>query len=578
MEDSLHNTRHSLAHLLAIAVLEHDPKAKLAIGPAIDDGFYYDILFSEGKNPNPEELPKLEKRMRALVHQKLGFERREVSPEEARKHFSENPFKLELIDELEKKGETITLYTTDTFTDLCRGGHVENTREIPVDAFTLDRVAGAYWRGDEKNSVLTRVYGLAFESKEVLKKYLADREEAKKRDHRKLGRELDLFTISELVGSGLPLFTPKGTLLRDTLADYSQELQKKYGFERVWTPHMARTELYKFSGHYDKYPERFEVTSAESDDTFMLKPMNCPHHAQLFSRKPWSYRELPVRYMENTTNYRDEKSGELHGLSRVRSLSQDDGHVFCQEQHIKKELTSVVRMVKELYSTLQMDFYARLSFRDESDKFLGEKETWEKAEKIITEIAQEEKLEAISSPGEAAFYGPKIDFMIKDSLGREWQCATAQLDFVQPERFGLSYVDSDGTEKRPVMIHKALLGSIERFLAVYIEHYAGAFPAWLAPVQAVILPIGEGHRDYATSVLEALQKKGIRAELDQSDESLGKRIRTAKLQKIPYLLVVGDKEVEAKTVSLEHRSEGSLGAKTLEESSAIIEKAIASRS
>lgn len=571
---TLEEKRHSLAHILAAVILEHDPEAKLAIGPAIDDGFYYDTEFTPGKTPTLTDLPKLTERIQVLLKQSLTFERQEVNAEEALAAFPHNHYKQELIRDLAEAGTTISLYTTGNFVDLCRGGHVTTTDEIDPKSFTLSRIAGAYWRGDEKKPMLTRIYGVAFGTEAELKDYLAKQEEAKRRDHRKLGQELDLYTISELVGSGLPLFTPKGCFLRDTLANYSQELQARYGFERVWTPHMARTELYKHSGHYDKYPERFEVTSAESDDVFMLKPMNCPHHAQLFARKPWSYRELPVRYMENTTNYRDEKSGELHGLSRVRSLSQDDGHIFCQEKDMEIELTNVVRMVKELYTTLKLGFYARLSFRDNSEKFLGDQATWERAEAIITRVAETEALHAVPGPGEAAFYGPKIDFMVVDSLGREWQCATVQLDFVQPERFGLAYVDSDGTEKRPVMIHKALLGSIERFLSVYIEHTSGAFPTWLAPVQAAVLPIGESHRAYADTVAIELRQAGLRVEVDAADLSLGKRIRSAKMQKIPYLMVVGEKEMAEKTVSLEHRSAGHLGNKSVAEASTLIAQTV----
>lgn len=552
---SLEAKRHSLAHLLAMAALRHDPAAKLAIGPDIADGFYYDILFSPGKAPTPIDLPRFEETIRELIQKKLDFTRTEVSAATALEHFKDNPFKCELINELSEKGETISLYTTGDFVDLCRGGHVDGTSELDPQAFAITRIAGAYWRGDEKNPMLTRIYGVAFDTKTELDTYNTRLEEAKKRDHRKLGRELDLFTISELVGSGLPLFTPKGSILRETLATYSQTLQAKYGFQRVWTPHMARTELYKFSGHFDKYPERFEVTSAESRDTFMLKPMNCPHHAQLFARKSWSYRDLPIRYMENTTNYRDEKHGELHGLSRVRSLSQDDGHVFCEEKDIKAEIVSIVRMVKELYASLGMDFTAHLSYRDESDKYLGKPETWQRAEKVLAEVAQEEGLSTHVDRGEAAFYGPKIDFLVRDSLDREWQCATVQLDFVQPERFGLSFITPDGSEGRPVMIHKALLGSIERFLSVYIEHTAGAFPLWLSPIQVKVIPVGEKHHSYGQQILAALHGADIRAELDANDESLGKRIREAKLEKVPYFAVVGDKEIETHTLSVDSRSE-----------------------
>src|SRR3989338_1587492 len=467
--EKLQHLRHTLAHLLAASVRELYPGAQNAIGPSIDDGFYQDFDL-----PNPisdKDLLKIEKKMRELLKTWKEFEKKDVTPEEAKKEFAWNPYKVELIEEFAKEGKNLTFYTCGGFIDLCKGGHLEKpNKELPADSFKLDRVAGAYWRGDEKNKMLIRIYGLAFETKEELEKYVNQREEAKKRDHRKIGKELDLFHISDLVGGGLPLFTPKGSVLRDTLAEFSQGLQARYGFERVWTPHMARTELYKYSGHYDKYPERFEVTSAESDDVFMLKPMNCPHHAQLFARKPWSYRELPVRYMENTTNYRDEKHGELHGLSRVRSLSHDDGHIFCQESHCEEEIRNIIQMVKKLYAALGLEFYVRLSFRDDSDKFLGDANIWKRAESMIAKVAADEKLETVIGLGEAAFYGPKLDFLVKDALGREWQCATIQLDFVQPERFGLAYTDSDGKDKRPVMIHKALLGSIERFISVYIEH------------------------------------------------------------------------------------------------------------
>lgn len=563
MPSSLPEIRHSLAHLLAAAIKDlYGEKAKFAIGPAIDNGFYYDIDFGSAK-VSDDDLPKIEEKMRNILPSWETFTCKEVSEEEARQFFSDNPYKLELIDELATKGERITLYTSGTFTDLCRGGHVENAFEIDPRSFRLTHLAGAYWRGNEKNPMLTRIYGAAFPTATELDAYLTQREEAKRRDHRKLGRELDLFTISDLVGPGLPLFTPRGSFLRETLASFSQELQARSRFERVWTPHMARTELYKYSGHFDKYPERFEVTSAESDDAFMLKPMNCPHHAQLFARKAWSYRELPVRYMENTTNYRDEKSGELHGLSRVRSLSQDDGHVFCQEIHVEAEVRNIVKMVKELYSALGMRFYARLSFRDDSDKFLGSAETWEKAEGILRAVAKEENLETVEERGEAAFYGPKIDYIVLDSLGREWQCATIQVDFIQPERFGLSYIDTNGEKKQPVMIHKALLGSIERFLSVYIEHTAGAFPLWLSPVQVAVLPVSEKYNEYAESVLQSLRESGLRAELDASDESLGKKIRNAKTQKIPYILVLGEKEASSGSVTLESRDQGSLGAMAL---------------
>lgn len=556
--DQLPHLRHTLAHLLAQAVLETYPDAKPTIGPAIDNGFYYDFDFSTPVSH--DDLPALEKNMRSNLKNWTEFTHKEVSEKEASEIFAGNEYKLELIKEIAAKGEKITLYSCGGFTDLCRGGHLEHpSNEIKADAFKISHAAGAYWRGDAKNKMLTRIYGLAFESKVALDTYETKQEEAKKRDHRKLGKELDLFTISELVGSGLPLFTPNGTALREALGGYSQELQARHGFERVWTPHMARTELYKYSGHYDKYPERFEVTSAESTDVFMLKPMNCPHHAQLFARKPWSYRELPVRYMENTTNYRDEKHGELHGLSRVRSLSQDDGHVFCQETHMEDEIRNIIRMIKDLYSALKLDYYVRLSFRDDSDKFLGDAAMWERAQSVVSKVAQEENLETVPGPGEAAFYGPKLDFLVRDALGREWQCATIQLDFVQPERFGLSYIDSDGKEKRPVMIHKALLGSIERFISVYIEHTAGNFPTWLAPVQVKIIPIGDAHHAKAMEINELLKKDGVRVEADLGDDGFGKKVRAAKNMRIPYFIIIGDKDIAAGKITLESRDAGQIG-------------------
>lgn len=563
-------TRHTLAHLLGAAVSALYPDTKLTIGPAIDNGFYYDFEFSSPFSDT--ELEKIEKKMLELLPTWKDFSHKEISKSEALELYKNNPYKTELINGIDG---VITLYTSGDFTDLCRGGHVENpSKEIKKGSFKLTKSAGAYWRGDEKNKMLTRIYGLAFETKDDLDAYEKQQEEAKARDHRKLGKELDLFTISELVGGGLPLFTPNGSVLRDQLGSYSQELQAQYGFERVWTPHMARTELYKYSGHYDKYPERFEVTSAESTDVFMLKPMNCPHHAQLFARKPWSYRELPVRYMENTTNYRDEKHGELHGLSRVRSLSQDDGHVFCQEEHLENEIKNLVKMVRDLYAALNLKYVVRLSFRDDSDKFLGDASVWEHAQGILTKIAKEENLETISGSGEAAFYGPKLDYLVTDALGREWQCATIQVDFVQPERFGLSYIDKDGKEKRPVMVHKALLGSLERFISIYIEHTAGNFPLWLSPVQVAVIPVRDTHNEKAKEVADLLKKSGVRCKFMNEDENLGKKIRAAKNQKTPYTIIIGDKDIEAGKITLESRDHGQIGQITTEEAVEKISKEI----
>lgn len=561
MEPLLEQKRHTLAHLLATAVREHFPHAKPTIGPAIENGFYYDFDFSEGEVPKDDELKEIEKSMKKMLSSWKSFSHRVVTPDEARAVFKNNQYKCELIDDLEKSGETITLYTVgegkSEFTDLCRGGHTESpARDIAPDSFMLASLAGAYWRGDEKNPMLTRIYGLAFNTKDNLVKYLADIEEAKKRDHRKLGKELDLFTFSDLVGSGLPLYTPKGTILRDELGKFSESLQARAGFEKVWIPHITKIDLYKKSGHWDKFgQELFLVKSQESSDEFALKPMNCPHHTQIYASRPRSYRDLPVRYMETTTCYRDEKTGELGGLTRVRSLTQDDAHVFCRPDQIEQEFESIMQMIKSLYRALGMEFKARLSFHDpeHKEKYLGDSELWKSAEEKIEAVAKKLGLDYHVAKGEAAFYGPKIDIMVIDALGREWQCATQQLDFVQPGRFDLEYTDKDGTKKTPVMIHKALLGTIDRFLGVYIEHTAGNFPLWLAPEQIRIIPVAEAHHAYAQHVYEELKAVGIRVKLDDTNESLGKRIRSAKTDRLPYFAVVGDAEITDKNVTLESR-------------------------
>ncbi len=561
MEPLLEKKRHTLAHLLATAVRKEFPHAKPTIGPAIETGFYYDFDFTGGPAPKDEDLKNIERHMKKMLATWKAFSHAVVTPELARDTFKNNPYKTELINDLEKNGETITLYTvgedSSEFTDLCRGGHCESpAKDIDVDSFKLTSVAGAYWRGDEKNAMLTRIYGLAFDTKDDLVKYLADVEEAKKRDHRKLGKELDLFTFSELVGSGLPLYTPKGTILRDELGKFSESLQARAGFEKVWIPHITKIDLYKKSGHWDKFGhELFLVKSQESSDEFALKPMNCPHHTQIYASRPRSYRDLPVRYMETTTCYRDEKTGELGGLTRVRSLTQDDAHVFCRPDQIEQEFESIMQMIKSLYRALGMEFKARLSFHDPDHKenYLGDSELWKSAEEKIEAVAKKLGLDYHVATGEAAFYGPKIDIMVIDALGRQWQCATQQLDFVQPGRFGLEYTDKDGTKKVPVMIHKALLGTIDRFLGVYIEHTAGNFPLWLAPEQIRIIPVADAHHAYAKHVYEELKAVGVRVALDDTNESLGKRIRAAKTDRLPYFAVVGDAEIADKNVTLESR-------------------------
>lgn len=559
---SLEEKRHTLAHVLAAVIQEQYPHAKPTIGPAVEQGFYYDFDFSGGPAPKEADLPKLQKAMEKLLPSWKDMTGAVVSEQDARTRFKDNPYKLEIIDGISAAGEDITLYTAGSFTDLCRGGHSEQpSRDIAAGSFSLERLAGAYWRGDENNPMLTRIYGFAFDTKEDLAAFQVQQEEAKKRDHRKLGVELDLFTFSPLVGSGLPLYTPRGTIMREELAAFSESLQRAAGFEKVWIPHITKTDLYKTSGHWDKFgDELFLVKSQESSDEFALKPMNCPHHTQIFASKPRSYRDLPLRYMETTTCYRDEKTGELSGLTRVRSLTQDDAHVFCRPDQIEAEFSAIMQMIKTLYDTLGMQFKARLSFSDPAtpEKYIGDPTLWAEAEATIERIAQQLALDYTIAPGEAAFYGPKIDIMVVDAIGREWQCATQQLDFVQPERFALEYTDTDGSKKRPVMIHKALLGTIDRFMGVYIEHTAGNFPTWLAPEQVRVLPVADSQRAYADEVFDALRAAGIRASVADG-ESLGKRIRAAKQEKIPYLLVVGDAEVAAGTVSVESRDKGQEG-------------------
>ena len=552
--------RHTLSHVLAAAVREMYPEAKFGIGPAIDTGFYYDIDFGTTK-VTETDLARIEKKMRGIVARKLPMTYREVSREEAMNWAIEQKqdLKKELIEEL-PENETISFYDLgEIFSDLCKGPHVENTSEC--GPFKLARVAGAYWRGDEKRQMLTRIYGVAFETQEELDEYLKRQEEAKARDHRKLGKELDLFCFSDLVGAGLPMFSPRGTVLRDVLANYSLSLRQKAGFERVWTPHITKTDLYKTSGHFAKFgDELFMVKSQVNGDEFALKPMNCPHHTQIFASRPRTYREMPIRYMEPTTDYRDEKTGELGGLSRVRSLTQDDSHVFCRTTQIKDEIQNLVGIVRELYSAVGMNkLRARLSYRSDEDKYLGDKKLWDMAQKQIKQAAIDNNLEYFEMEGEAAFYGPKIDFMAEDAIGREHQVATVQLDFVQPERFGLEFTNEKGEKERPVMIHHATLGSIERFMSVFIEHTAGWFPFWCAPEMVRVLTVNDQVSEYVDEIKKILgsvvlekplKHNELRYTVDDSDDSLGKKIRRATEMKIPCVLIVGPKDVEAKEVSV----------------------------
>ncbi len=566
---NLETMRHSLSHIMAAAVKNlysgTTTTVKFGVGPAVENGFYYDIDFGETK-VTEDDLKKIEKEMHKIVNRAEKFVCRETSREEALEWAKANgqDYKAELIAEI-PEGEKITFYAMGGFEDLCRGPHVEDTSK--VGAFKLMRISGAYWKGDEKREQMSRIYGAAFETQEELDAYLARLEEAKKRDHRKLGKELDLFCFSDLVGQGLPLFSPRGTVLRDKLADYSLSLRGREGFEKVWTPHITKTGLYKASGHYAKFgDELFMVHSQVNGEQFALKPMNCPHHAQIFASRPRTYRDMPVRYMEATTDYRDEKTGELGGLSRVRCLTQDDSHVFCRSEQIKGEVERLVGIVRELYSLVGMSkLRARLSYRNDEDKYLGDKELWKMAQEQIKQAAIDNNLEYFEAEGEAAFYGPKIDFMAEDAMGREHQLATIQLDFVQPERFGLTYVNEKGEKERPVMIHHATLGSIERFMSVFIEHTAGWFPFWCAPEQIRILTINDAVEDYVAKIeailkditLEApLRHNDIRYRVDRRNESLGKKIREATKMKIPCILIVGPKDVEAETVSVRlHESE-----------------------
>jgi len=561
---SLEAKRHTLAHLLAAAVLKRYPHAKPTIGPAVDNGFYYDFDFSGGEKPGEEELVALTEAMRAMLPSWTDMQGAEVSPEDARRRFEHNPFKLELIDEIASKGETLTLYTCGGFDDLCRGGHSEHpAKDIAPDSFMLDRVAGAYWRGDEKNPMLTRIYGLAFNTKEELDAYLAQREEAKKRDHRKIAKEQGLLVFSDLVGSGMPMFTPKGNVIRSAIIDYSRELNAELGFGEVHTPNINKGELFKISGHYDQYKEdMLTVHSQYVEDEMFLKPMNCPQHTQIYASAPRSYRDLPIRFSDFAVLYRDERPGELSGLTRLRAFSQDDGHIFCREDQIESEIANVLAAIQKALSTYRIGYWVRLSLRDpeKKEKYIGEDSVWEKAEAIMRGLLTSKKVPLKEALGEAAFYGPKMDIMAVDAIGREWQISTIQLDLNMPGRFGLEYTAEDGTKKTPVMIHRALTGSPDRFMGILLEHYAGALPLWLSPVQARVLPISEKHAAYADEVVTALKAAGIRAEADATNESLGKKIRAGKEEKVPYLLVVGDAEVEASSLSVESRDAGKQGA------------------
>ena len=584
-EEELKSMRHSLAHIMAQAIQHLWPQAKFGVGPAIDNGFYYDIYLDNG-TISEADLPKIEEEMRKIVAANYPFERRDVSVAEAIDWAmsGDQSFKVELLNDLKRSGttvaselagekmgsasdgdskvETVSLYSQGDYTDLCRGGHVDSTGK--VGAFKLTKTAGAYWRGNENNPQMQRIYGVAFATQEELDEYLNRLEIAKQRDHRKLGKELDLYTTSPLVGIGLPLFTPRGTILRDIVAQYSNQLRQKFGFEKVWTPHITKKDLYETSGHWAKFGEElFLVKSQETSDEMALKPMNCPHHTQIFASRPRSYRDMPVRYLETTTDYRDEKTGELGGLNRVRSLTQDDSHIFCRTDQIEGEINNLLSAARELYGSINMKLRVRLSYRDESDSYLGDLSLWDSAQNQLKSAVEKVGLDYFEQEGEAAFYGPKIDFMATDAIGREHQVATVQLDFVQPQRFGLEYADNDGNFTTPVMIHCALLGSVERFLSVFIEHTGGWFPFWAAPEQVRVLTINDTVLEYVDKIttilsditlMKPVRYNDVRFTLDSRNESLGKKIREATSMKIPVQLIVGPKDMEANEVSVRTQS------------------------
>ena len=556
-QQKLQNIRHTLAHLTAAAVRELWPGSQNAIGPTIEHGFYQD--FEINGTITEADLPKIEQKIRELLPTWKQFEKVEVTKEEALKEFAWNTYKTELINEFAEEGKNLTFHNCGGFVDLCKGGHVEHpATDINPTAFKLEKVAGAYWRGDEKNKMLTRIYGLAFESKAELDAYVNQLEEAKKRDHRKLGKELGLFVFSELVGPGLPLWTPKGTLIRELLNDYVWELRKEHNYQKVCIPHITKKNLYETSGHWAKYADDLFKIETREKHIFAMKPMNCPHHTQIFDSEPKSYRDMPQRYCETTMVYRDEQSGELSGLSRVLSITQDDAHVFCRESQIEEEAFKIWDIIEKFYGTFGFSLKVRFSRRDPKtpEKYMGSTEGWDKAETAILKLIQAKTETYIDGPGEAAFYGPKIDFMAYDSIGRQLQVATIQIDFVQPTNFGLEYTNEEGKKSPVVIIHAAIMGSIERFMSTLIEHLNGNFPVWLSPTQVTIVPVNnEKHLVYAEKLYEKIKEHTIRVTIDDGKDSLGKRIRTAKSNRTPYIIIIGDKEMESGELTIETRTD-----------------------
>ena len=555
---------HSSAHLMAEAIQELYPGVKFGVGPAIEWGFYYDVALPDGKKITNEDLPRIEQKMLELAQRKADYERIEISWEDAVEHFKKvgDEYKLELLEGL--KGEKITFYKQGNFIDLCRGTHIPNTSKIKY--VKLLNVAGAYWRGDSSRNMMTRIYGITFPKKSMMDEYLKMLEEAKKRDHRKLGKELELFLITPAVGGGLPIWLPKGATIRRILEDFLRKEQIRRGYVEVITPHIGNLELYKTSGHYPYYKDSQYPPMKVEDEEYILKPMNCPHHHQIYLSKPRSYKDLPLRLFEFGTVYRYEQSGELTGLTRVRGFTQDDAHIYCTVEQLKDEIKGVVDLMQFFFGLFKLEFTTRLSFRDEdTSKYGGNLELWDRAQREIKEVADEINLEYTIAKGEAAFYGPKIDFIVKDAIGRKWQLGTVQVDYVMPERFQLEYIGSDNQPHRPVIIHRAPAGSLERFLSILIEHFAGNFPFWIAPVQVSILPIGEAHYSYAKEVAEKLESAGFRVNLDLRNERINKKIAESESQKIPFALIIGNKEVENRTLSVRRHTKGDLGSKTLDE-------------
>jgi threonyl-tRNA synthetase len=568
---------HSSAHLMAEALQELYPGVKFGIGPAIENGFYYDIDLGEGRQISDADFAAIEEKMMQIASSKATYMRSEVSKVKALEFFGgkNEIYKVELINDL--TDGTISFYQQGNFTDLCRGPHLPDTS--PIKAVKILSIAGAYWRGDEKRKQLTRVYGITFPQKKLLDEYLVLLEEAKKRDHRKVGKEMELFTFSEKVGQGLPMWLPKGAMLRERLENFLKRVQRSYGYQQVITPHIGQKELYVTSGHYAKYgKDSFQpIKTPAQDEEFLLKPMNCPHHCEIYKFKPRSYKDLPLRFAEFGTVYRYEQSGELHGLTRVRGFTQDDAHIFCRPDQVKEEFIKVIDIVLYIFKTLNFpEFTAQISLRDPNnkEKYIGSDENWEKAESAIIEAAAEKGLETVVELGEAAFYGPKLDFMVRDAIGRKWQLGTIQVDYNLPERFELEYIGSDDKRHRPVMIHRAPFGSMERFVAVLIEHTGGKFPIWLTPEQAVVLPISEKFNDFAKNISNILNNCDIRTAVDDRNEKIGRKIRDNELKRIPYLLVVGEKEMESNTVSVRKQGEGDKGAMSPDAFAGLVNKEI----